>query len=486
MTLISRVIKTEEVDWREFQYIQQVDFKEWAVEAKTRLKASILGNHFTQPFYIWQDDTSIRWCLDGRHRTLALEELIKEGYEIPYLLPTTFIRCENKKEAARLVLIYSSIYAKITNQGLFDFIQAYDLKYDALKTEIDLPEFSTDRFEQKFDVFNINDAEEPEEALPTNALVQPGDLFEINGHRILCGSFQNIDEVKELMNGNKARIVNCDPPYNLPTAFFEKKIRHDDFAMAAGEMTDDQFIDFLASIMSTSLQYTVEGGFHFIFMDWRHIWHMTEAARKVYGSPQPKQVCIWSKDIIGNGSFYRSQHELCFVFNNDQAKALWHKDLVDHGGFYKEENELCFIFKAGNDDVKHLSHLDLKDRIRSNIWKYPSAGSTANPDRLALKDHPTPKPVAMISDAILDTTNPGDIVIDWFLGSGTTLLAAEHTGRLCYATELEPKYVQAAIQRYINYCSKNGKQVNFKHLMGKLTIGSFNNERHTGKIEINE
>jgi DNA modification methylase len=177
---------------------------------------------------------------------------------------------------------------------------------------------------------------------------------------------------------------------------------------------------------------------------------------------------------MANGSFYRAKHELCFVFNNPQAKALWNDDLLDEGGFYKTNNELVFIFK--NDDAaKHLSHLDLSDRIRTNVWNYPSAVSTANPDRLELKNHPTPKPVAMVADSILDTTNEGDIIIDWFLGSGTALIAAEKTNRWCYATEIEPLYIQQIINRYVCYCKKNKKHIWFKHINGNITLNQICN-----------
>jgi len=133
---------------------------------------------------------------------------------------------------------------------------------------------------------------------------------------------------------------------------------------------------------------------------------------------------------------------------------------------------LVFIFKNG-DGAAHLSHLALKDRIRSNVWNYPSATSTANPDRYELKNHPTPKPVQMIADSILDTTNPGDVVIDWFLGSGTCLIACEQTDRHGRFTEIEPKYVQGDIIRFINYCSKRDVEVNFTHLNGTLTLNDF-------------
>lgn len=478
-SLKSRVLRTEPADWQKFQFIQQDDFKDLSAEARAKLKASILYNEFTQPFYVWQDpDSSIIYCLDGKHRTIILEELKREGYDIPQFLPATFIECADKKEAAKFVLIYSSIYAKITQQGLFDFIKEFDLSYESMISEVDLPEFSTDRFEQKFDLFRVNDDHDEYEIVDHGpVVVSPGDCFQLNDHRIICGSFRDTGTVGELMGKELGRIVICDPPYNLPANFFTNKDekRHKDFAMGAGEMTDEEFMLFLAEIMSQSVAKTVNGSIHYIFMDWRHVWHMTEAGRRVYGSVIPKQLCVWAKDIMANGSFYRAQQELCFVFSSKAAKNLWNNDLLDCGGTYKDNDELVFIFKNG--EAKHLSHLELVDRIRTNVWKYPSATSLKNPDRYELKNHPTPKPVAMIADAILDTTNPGDVVIDWFLGSGTTILAAGKTGRRGYGTEIEPAYIQSTIKRYISYCEKNSVGIKFTHVNGSLTLNDFMHDK---------
>lgn len=475
--LTSRIIKTELIRWQDLEFIQQDDFKALSEEAMAKLKSSLLANMFTTPFYVWEDEASgKRYCLDGKHRTLALAALIAEGHKIPEELPATFIQCDSIQDAAKLVLIFSSIYAKITQQGLFDFVGMYDLAFEDLKSEIDIPEFSVDRFEQKFDVFGVKDSDEEavvaEEDGPV--LVQPGDLFEINGHRIICGSFREEADVAALMDGKKARIISCDPPYNLPANFFTNKDhnRHKDFAMAAGEMSDDEFVQFLALIMQRSRECSVPGAIHYIFMDFRHVWHMTEAGRQVYGPKGFKQMCVWCKDNMANGSFYRAQHELCFVFSSPEAKAQWNKDLLDEGGFYKNDNELVFIFKNG-DGAKHLSHLELKDRIKTNVWRYPSATSTANPDRKEVYNHPTPKPVAMIADSILDTTNEGDIVIDWFLGSGTCLIAAAQTKRLCYATEIEPRYVQGDIFRYLKWAERNDVAVDFRHVNGGLRLEDF-------------
>jgi DNA modification methylase len=447
--LKSRVLKTENINWRELKFIQQPNFKDISKEDMHAIKLSLLSNSFAQPFYVWEDSDSSVYCLDGKHRTLALEELISEGKNVPYSLPATFIHCENKKEAAKLVIIYSSIYAKVSQQGLFDFLKEYELQMSDLKGEISLPEFSLPRFEQKFDLFGSEEMETDDITLDENdnepLIVNKGDIFELNQHRIICGSFEYPEVVELLMNGEKARIVNTDPPYNLAADYIgnvEKKV-HTNFAMGHGEMTDTEFCEFLAKIMKVSCDNSIDGAIHFVFMDFRHSWHMGEASRKVYGSPEPKQMAVWAKDMMALGSFYRAQHEL------------------------------CFIYKYGTE--KHISNLELMDRVRSNVWKYPSAVSVANPDRHEIQNHPTPKPVAMIADCILDTTNERDIVVDWFLGSGTTLIACEKTNRVFRGTEIEPKYIQLIIKRYISYCQKNGKEVRFTHLNGCLTINDFDN-----------
>lgn len=480
-SLSSRVLQTKPIRWRDLKFIQSDDFKHLDEEAYNKLVASILSNQFTQPFYVWHDsETNELYCLDGRHRVLVLENLVAQGYDVPDELPATFIYCKDKKEAAHLVLIYSSMYAKITQQGLFDFIQAYDIDYAAMRDQVDMPDFSTDRFEQKFDVFHVagdQDNYEVEEDPAEAIVVKTGDLFQLGDHRVICGSFLEPGVRSSLLLGEQARILICDPPYNLPANFFLKDnaAKHKDFAMGAGEMTDEEFASFLESIMHAAKVHTVPGAIHYIFMDHRHGWHMCEAARRVYGSPIPKQLCTWVKDIMANGSFYRAQQELCFVFADPGTQALWNRDLVDEGGFYKTGNELCYIFKNG-EGAKHLSHLDLADRIRTNVWRYPSSNSRANPDRLELKNHPTPKPVRMIADAILDTTNPGDGVIDWFLGSGTALIAAVKTGRRCFGTEIEPKFVQSIVKRYISYCRKTGTDIIFKHENGSPELKDFLHE----------
>ena len=136
----SKILKSSDVIWRGLKFIQQDDFKELSEHAKQKLKNSLVGNNFIQPFYVWEDPQGDIYCLDGRHRTLVLEELITEGASIPELLPATFIDCANEQEAAKLVLIFSSAYAHVTEDGLRDFLSTFDLSSEEIAFQINLPD----------------------------------------------------------------------------------------------------------------------------------------------------------------------------------------------------------------------------------------------------------------------------------------------------------------------------------------------------------
>ncbi len=443
----SRVLKTEYINWRKAKWLQNDNLKDLDEEGMEKLKNSLVENDFVMPFHIWEETENDRWILDGHHREKALKELEAEGADVPELLPATFIECNNKKAAAKLVLIYSSIYAKITNEGLNDFLELFEIELEEFKGEIDLPEFSMPRFEQKFQSFGEEGDDDDEQSAKIeefdNILVEKGSIFKLGNHILYCGDGLKIEVWEELLQllgeDTKIQMVYTDPPYNLPADAIGNlgKKKHKDFAQASGEMSDEEFMLFLRKIMEISCAISKEGALHYIWMDFRHVWHMTEAGKTPYGTVEPKQMCIWNKDIGGMGSFYRAKHELCFIYkHNPTGKA------------------------------KHISNVDLKDRIRYNVWEYAGGNSLSNPDREEVKSHPTPKNVSMSREAILDVTNDGDIVVDYFLGSGTTLIAADQVNRICLATEIEPHYCQHIILRYKRHCEKQGKPFEFEHING--------------------
>src|ERR1019366_4038528 len=211
-----------------------------------------------------------------------------------------------------------------------------------------------------------------------------------------------------------------DPPYNVVIdghASGLGKARHREFAMASGEMSAGEFTEFLGKAMALSMLVSQPGSLAYYFMDWRHMRQILAAGLVVYG--EPMNLCVWAKNNAGMGSFYRSAHELICLFKNGEAS---HRNNIQLGKF---------------------------GRYRTNVWNYPSANtfSRSGPEGDLLALHPTPKPVSLIADAIKDSTARGAMILDPFLGSGTAVIAAERTGRVCYGLELDPLYVDALIRR---------------------------------------
>ena len=221
-------------------------------------------------------------------------------------------------------------------------------------------------------------------------------------------------------------MVFIDPPYNVPidgNVCGSGSIKHREFAMAAGEMSETEFTDFLTTILGHLACHSISGSIHFICMDWRHILELLSAGRKVYA--ELKNLCVWNKDNGGMGSLYRSKHELVFVFKNGSERHINNVELGRHG------------------------------RCRTNVWDYVGVNSLheGRLDELAM--HPTVKPVALVADAVLDCSKRDGIVLDCFGGSGTTLIAAEKTGRRGYLMELDPSYVDVTIKRFEKLTGKD-------------------------------
>lgn len=291
--------------------------------------------------------------------------------------------------------------------------------------------------------------EDPADAVPAARegphVSRVGDLWRLGQSRVYCGSALDLAAYTALMQQEKAAVVITDPPYNVRIEGNVSglgAIHHREFLMASGEMNEPEFTAFLSKACSLLAHYTVDGSLHYVFMDWRHIPELLAAGRKVYS--ELKNICVWVKNNAGMGSLYRSQHE--FVF----------------------------IFKHGRESHRNNIQLGQHGRHRSNVWHYPGVRSFAKAieedNLLAL--HPTVKPVALVADALMDCSARGEIVLDVFLGSGTTVIAAERTGRRCYGLEIDPVYVDLAIRRFQNF---TGEDV--IHVKTGLTFAEMQRER---------
>lgn len=246
--------------------------------------------------------------------------------------------------------------------------------------------------------------------------VGPGDIWSLGSHRLICGNSLNTAVVDALMREDRARMVFTDPPYNVPVdghVSGKGKTKHREFAMASGEMTAEAFTAFLRQVFETLTSYSKEGSIHFICMDWRHVQEVLRAAEGVYSDL--KNLIVWAKDQGGMGTFYRSRHELIFAYKHGDAAHINSFELGQHG------------------------------RYRTNVWQYRSANAEE------LKLHPTVKPVEMIADAIRDVSGRGDIVLDLFGGSGSTLIAADKTGRQARLCEIDPLYCDIILGRWEAY-----------------------------------
>ena len=260
--------------------------------------------------------------------------------------------------------------------------------------------------------------EEPPIRLRERTVSRRGDHWHLGNHHLMCGDARDAAAMCGLMGSERASMVFTDPPFNVKIRDIvgRGKVRHAEFAMASGEMTSAEFRSFLAASLGLAAKCSLQGAVHYVAMDWRHIADLIETGKDVYS--ELLNVCCWVKTNAGQGSFYRSQHEFVAVF------------------------------RVG--DVKHLNNVELgrHGRSRSNVWRYAGV-NTFGKDRIRdLRLHPTVKPVAMVKDAIQDVTRRHDVVLDPFCGSGTTILAAEQVGRRAYALEIEPRYVDAAVDRW--------------------------------------
>jgi DNA modification methylase len=260
-------------------------------------------------------------------------------------------------------------------------------------------------------------------------VTQCNDLWILGKHRILCSNSLSKESYEALMGRQRADVVFADPPYNVAidgNVSGKGAVHHREFAMASGELTEVEFVAFLARTLGHLVRYSRNRSVHFICMDWRHIGEISIAGKQLYD--ELLNVCVWVKDNAGMGSFYRSRYELVFVFRHGKGP---HRNNIQLGRF---------------------------GRNRTNVWEYAGANTFSKQaeegNLLAL--HPTVKPVGLIADALLDCSARGEVVLDPFLGSGSTLIAAERVGRLCYGIEIDPLYIDVAIRRWQKYTGDHG------------------------------
>lgn len=302
---------------------------------------------------------------------------------------------------------------KLEFEGILEIDNTFDLQFTGYDTaEIDLV----------LNPIDANEDESPDDEAPAPdavAISRVGDVWMLGKHRLVCGDALSGETFDVLMGGEMARLVLSDVPYNVPVDGHVGglgKTQHREFVQASGEMTADEFADFLCKAIVVMAANVVDGGIIALFIDWRSVETMLRIGREL--GLKLLNLIVWNKSNGGMGSLYRSKHELLLVFKKGKAS--------------------------------HVNNVMLgaKGRYRTNVWDYAGVNTFGAARMADLEAHPTVKPVAMIADAIMDLTNRNELVIDSFVGSGTLIVAAQKTGRIARCTELDPLYVDVAIRRF--------------------------------------
>jgi DNA modification methylase len=381
-----------------------------------KLARSIQKFGFITPIVV--DETDELLC--GHARVLAARQLKIQA--IPAVRASHL--SESQKRAFVLadnrLAELASWNAKSLKREL-QFLSELDIDYDFLALGFDTAEID-------FILADDDEADDRANALPQTLDVptvsRPGDLWQLEQHRLYCGSALESASYQRLLAHDRAQMVFADPPYNLPIHGHvggRGGVKHREFAMASGEMTDAQFTQFLSTSLTQIKAFTDDGAICFVCMDWRHIQQLSTAAAAF----TLINVCVWVKNNGGMGSLYRSQHEFVVVLKCGVADHINNVELGKHG------------------------------RNRTNVWEYRGINSFGHDRDELLTAHPTVKPVALVADAIKDCSRRGDLILDPFGGSGTTIIAAEKTKRRAALIELDPRYVDTIVRRWQAFTGKD-------------------------------
>lgn len=379
-----------------------------------QIAESIKQFGFSNPVLIDRDDQTI-----AGHGRIAAAKLLG-------MVTVPAIRLEHLSEAEKRAYIIAdnrlAEHAGWDRETLAIELQNLtmsDISFDVAITGFETPEI--DLMIGELDAPGTEDDADqvPERDCSKPPVTAPGDLWQLGRHYLLCADATKPASFERLMDGEQAQLVFTDPPYNVPINGHVSglgDVKHAEFAMAAGEMSETQFIAFLETVFGNLAARSCDGSIHFVCMDWRHVYEVIEAGRRAY--TDLKNLCIWNKTNGGMGSLYRSKYELVFVFKSGTAPHINNVELGKFG------------------------------RYRTNVWDYAGINSFGADRNEALAMHPTVKPTALVADAIKDCSTRNGIVLDAFAGSGTTIIAAEKTGRCARALELDPRYVDVIIERW--------------------------------------
>lgn len=385
----------------------QGGLKTLSKENYEKLKKEILELGFSEPVSVWKNEDKL-FILNGHQRVNTLLKMREDGFKIPDL-PVNYVEARDLKEAKKKILALTSQYGSMESQGLYEFMNESGLTIDEVSESFRFPEIDFDSFRQEFfeDPARIGNVDEDDiPCAPQESSIKPGDLFILGDHRLLCGDSRSLEQVEKLMAGSKADMVFTDPPYNVD---YEGKTE-DALKIQNDKMTDGDFRQFLQEVFANYFVISKPGSA--IYICHADSNGLTFRSALIDAGWLLKQCLIWVKQhfVMGRQD-YHWQHE-----------------------------PILYGWSSGG------SHRWFGDRKQSTVWQFERPMKST--------DHPTMKPVELIQHALSNSSEKGDLVVDLFGGSGSTLIACEKTGRRCNTMELDPKYCEVIIQRWETYAGK--------------------------------
>lgn len=386
----------------------QEDFKISDPDKLSKLQMLIITRGFKYSFKVWKDPDGKLWIIDAHQRRKALLGLRSYGFNIPEI-PYEEIQASNKREAVEEIAAYNSEFAQKNPDTLL--FAKYDIKVDDLSKfnlgyEVKQTDFSIagDKlFARESETADIQEdaADFTSEEENHSGFVRAGDIFRLGNNRLMCGDCRAKKDVAALMNGRTADMILTDPPYNVNyEGGGEGKL-----TIQNDSMENDLFLRFLQSVFNVMFAIVKPGGSFYVF----HADSEGENFRRAIREAGFKiaQCCIWVKDSLVMGrQDYQWQHEPCLYGWKPGAAHFWNAD-----------------------------------RKQTTIWNFDKPKAN--------RIHPTMKPIALMAYPITNSTKNGDVVVDLFSGSGSTIMACQQTDRIGYGMEIDPKYVAATVRRFM-------------------------------------
>ena len=371
----------------------------------SKIEKSIKQYGFAFPFFVWKHENK-NFVLDGHGRFGALQRMVSKGEKLPKL-PIVYVDCKDEDSARNLLLRLNSQYGKMTAESVLEFMEGFTLNIEDLA----LPAGTIDLHIEPKETETVGDDEAPEVNENEEPNSKPGEIYELGEHILMCGDSTNEEDVARLMGGIQADLVVTDPPYNVNyqgKTSLKLKIEND-------KMGDEKFREFLKDAF-TCMKDNMKDGAAF------YIWYASSQVYNFQGACDDtglivRQELIWNKNsLVLSRQDYQWKHEPCLYGWKSGSGHAWYSDR------------------------KQTTVIDCKRPSKST-------------------DHPTMKPVELFEYQIKNSSKAGDIVLDLFGGSGTTIISSARAGRKARVMELDPHYCDVIRKRWTKWAKENGKEV---------------------------